>query len=66
MDEGAAESRPKRRFDNASGQQPPPEPVAWTAPALLPAAAPVTAFEAEPVVPSAPGEVLSALAAHVG
>ncbi|CAM5252002.1 Hydrolase OS=Streptomyces glaucescens OX=1907 GN=SGLAU_05255 PE=4 SV=1 [Streptomyces glaucescens] len=32
----------------------------------LPAAAPVTAFEAEPVVPSAPGEVLSALAAHVG
>ncbi|MFD5709447.1 RICIN domain-containing protein [Streptomyces pharetrae] len=66
VDDGAGESRPKRRFDNASGQQPPPEPVARPAPALLPAAAQVTAFEAEPVVPSAPGEVLPALAAHGG
>ncbi|MEV8553492.1 RICIN domain-containing protein [Streptomyces glaucescens] len=66
VDDGAAENRPRRRFDNASGQQPPPAPVARTVPALLPAAAPGPASAAEPVVPAAREAVLTALAALPG
>ncbi|HZF87494.1 RICIN domain-containing protein [Streptomyces sp.] len=65
-DDGAPESRPKRGCDNASGRQPPPEPVARAVADLLPAAAPVGAAEAEPVVPTAPGSALLALAARAG